>query len=395
MLRRLLASGDSAAGLLLMAAAILALMVANSPGLDRLYDLLLSVPITVAAGSFAISKPLLLWVNDGLMALFFLLVGLELKRECLTGALSSWRQLVLPASAAVGGMLVPALFYVALNHDDPLALRGWAVPTATDIAFSLGILGLLGSRVPPALKIFLMALAIIDDLGAVLVIALFYTSELSALSAVLALLCMTVLVVMNLCGVRRLAPFMLVGIVMWACVLKSGVHATLAGVALALTIPARATEEGPSLLERLEHGLHGWVNFLVLPVFAFTNAGVRLDGNALSQLLESSAMGVIVGLFLGKQVGVSLFSWLAVRWGRACLPAGVSWWHLYGTAVLCGIGFTMSLFIGSLAFDPQDGGYLAANRTAVLLASFLSAILGYIVLRLQPSGLPASTGKNS
>ncbi|MCY4472148.1 MAG: Na+/H+ antiporter NhaA [Kistimonas sp.] len=382
--RRLMASSDSAAGLALMAAAALALLVANIPGLDRCYDLLLSVPITVAAGSFAISKPLLLWVNDGLMALFFLLVGLELKRECLYGSLSSPRHMILPASAAFGGMLVPALFYVAFNTDDPLALRGWAIPTATDIAFSLGILALLGSRIPPALKVFLMALAIIDDLGAVLVIALFYTSELSALSAVLALLCMAVLILMNRRGVQRLAPFVLVGIIMWACVLKSGVHATLAGVALALAIPARPLGQEPSLLQRLEKGLHSWVSFLVLPLFAFANAGVELDGKALHQLLEPSPLGVIVGLFIGKQVGVSLFSWLAVRWGSARLPTGVSWWHIYGTAVLCGIGFTMSLFIGSLAFDPQDGDYLIANRTAVILASFLAAILGYIVLRLQP-----------
>ena len=375
---------DTSVGILLIGAALLAMLSANTP-LDTYYAMLLDVPITVAVGALEISKPILLWINDGLMALFFLLIGLEVKREFISGELSTPSQMVLPGVAAVGGMVVPALFYIALNYDNPIAIKGWAIPSATDIAFSLGVLALLGSRVPPALKIFLMALAIIDDLGAIVIIALFYTVDLSTISIVLASICLVVLVILNRAGVTKLGPYMLVGVIMWTCVLKSGVHATLAGVALAFTIPLRAIDEdGHSPLKALEHRLHRWVNFFILPLFAFANAGVALSWAQMKGLIDPSPLGVISGLFLGKQIGVFLFSYVVVKLGFAKLPTGTNWRHIYGVAILCGIGFTMSLFIGSLAFERVGTEYLIADRAGILVGSFLSAIVGYLVLRSIP-----------
>ncbi len=372
---------DAAAGVLLMLAAAVALLLDNSP-LAWLYDAILSTPVAVQVGALSIDKPLLLWINDGLMAVFFFLVGLEIKRELLDGRLSSWNQAALPAAAAVGGMVVPALIYAAFNYDDPMALNGWAIPAATDIAFTLGVLALLGSRVPTALKVFLLALAIIDDLGAIIIIAVFYTADLSLASLAIAAICTAVLLGFNFAGVRRIAPYILVGIVMWVCVLKSGVHATLAGVVIALTVPLRVPPTaGESPLHRLEHGLHPWVAFFVMPAFAFANAGVHLGGLSLADLLAPIPLGIALGLFAGKQVGVLGFTWVATRVGICRLPDGVSWVQIYGAALLAGIGFTMSLFIGALAFsDPE---HASAVRIGVLTGSTLSAIFGYAVLRLS------------
>ncbi|MCG8692469.1 MAG: Na+/H+ antiporter NhaA [Minwuiales bacterium] len=372
---------DAAPGVLLMMAAAVALLLDNSP-LAWLYDAILSTPVAVQIGALSIDKPLLLWINDGLMAVFFFLVGLEIKRELLDGRLSSWNQAALPAAAAVGGMVMPALIYVAFNYDDPTALNGWAIPAATDIAFTLGVLALLGSRVPTALKVFLLALAIIDDLGAIIIIAIFYTADLSLASLAIAAICTAVLMGLNFAGVRRIAPYILVGIIMWVCVLKSGVHATLAGVVIALTVPLRVplgAEESP--LHKLEHGLHPWVAFFVMPAFAFANAGVHLGGLSPADLLAPIPLGIALGLFAGKQVGVLGFTWVATRVGICRLPEGVSWVQIYGAALLAGIGFTMSLFIGALAFsDPE---HASAVRIGVLTGSTLSAVVGYAVLRLS------------
>ena len=378
---------EATGGLLLIASAALALLLDNSP-LAWLYDGLLATPVVIQIGALAIDKPLLLWVNDGLMAIFFFLVGLEIKRELLQGRLSTWQQASLPAIAAIGGMLVPAMIYVALNASDPVAINGWAIPAATDIAFALGVLALLGDRVPPALKVFLLALAILDDLGAIIIIALFYTADLSLLSLAIAGAGAAILIAMNLAGVTRIAPYILVGLVMWVCVLKSGVHATLAGVVVALTIPLRAqNDQGRSPLSQLEDALHPWVVFGIMPAFAFANAGVNLTGLSLAQLFAPIPLGIALGLFFGKQIGVLGFAWLGTRLGLCRLPDGVAWSQAYGVALLAGIGFTMSLFIGTLAFaDPE---HAAAVRLGVLYGSTLSAVLGYLVLRLSvPAGLP-------
>jgi Na+:H+ antiporter, NhaA family len=374
---------DAAGGVILLAAAILALILDNSP-LEWLYDRLLETPVSLRVGRLGIEKPLLLWINDGLMALFFLLVGLELKRELLVGDLSTWRRAVLPLIAALGGLAVPALIYVGVNAGNPAGLRGWAIPAATDIAFAVGVLALLGPRVPASLKVFLLALAIIDDLGAIIIIALFYTQDLAPLALVLALLGGVTLWGLNRADVRSFAPYVLVAVFMWVCVLKSGVHATLAGVALALAIPLRSSDKSSSvvassMLARLEHGLQPWVKFLIAPLFAFANAGVSLAGLSLSTALAPVPLGIAAGLFLGKQIGIFTSTWLAVRLGLAELPTGASWRQVYGTAALGGIGFTMSLFIGSLAFP--DPSYAVAVRVGVLVGSLASGVLGYAVLR--------------
>ncbi len=376
---------EAASGLLLILAAVLALVAANSP-LAGLYGGFLDVPVSVSIGTVEIAKPLLLWINDGLMAIFFLLIGLEVKREVLAGQLSRPAQAVLPIVAAAGGILVPALFYVAVNWGNADALAGWAVPTATDIAFALGVLALLGDRVPAALKIFLLALAILDDLGAIVIIAIFYSADVSLTMLVLAIFALTVLTVLNRCGVKSLVPFCLVGLMLWIFVLKSGVHATLAGVALAFAIPLRVGGSESSPLKRLEHQLHPWVTYGIMPVFAFANAGVSLSGFSVGRILEPVTLGVILGLVIGKQIGVFGFTWLAVRAGLARLPAGATWLQIYGVSVLCGIGFTMSLFVGSLAFEhlPRTD-YLVANRLGILIASFVAAVWGYAVLYAAPS----------
>ena len=337
---------ESASGLLLVAAAVLAMVVENSAA-KSLYDALLGTPVEIRVGTFHIGKPLLLWVNDGLMAMFFFLVGLELKREILRGELSSPERVVLPAIAAVGGIVVPAAIYVYINWGDAVALKGWAIPAATDIAFALGVLSLLGRRVPNVLKLFLLTLAIIDDLGAILIIALFYSGELSLASLLVAAGAVIALFLLNRRGVADVAPYLIIGIVLWAAVLKSGVHATLAGVVLAFFIPLRVSPEaGTSPLEQLEHDLHPTVAYGILPVFAFANAGVPLEGLTLSSLIEPVPLGIAAGLFLGKQLGVFGFAWAAVKLRLARLPEGVGWLALYGVAVLCGVGFTMRLFIG-------------------------------------------------
>ncbi len=375
---------EAAGGVLLMLAAAAALALDNSP-LAHLYDALLTIPVVVQVGALVLEKPLLLWINDGLMALFFLLVGLEIKRELLEGNLSSWRQAVLPALAALGGMAAPALIYAALNADDPAALRGWAIPAATDIAFAVGILALLGSRAPAGLKVFLLAVAVIDDLGAILIIAAFYTADLSLTSLGVAAAAAAVLLALNLCGVTRLLPYILVGVVIWVAVLKSGVHATLAGVIVALFIPLRTGDaSAPPPLLRAEHGLHGFVALFVMPVFAFANAGVHLGGLSPGDVLSPVPLGIAAGLFFGNQIGIFGLTWAGVRLGLCRLPEGVAWRHVYGASALAGIGFTMSLFIGALAFD--DPAQQAAVRLGVLSGSLLSGVVGYAVLRLPAAG---------
>jgi NhaA family Na+:H+ antiporter len=375
---------EAAGGLVLMVAALLALLASNSP-LDRLYDGFFDTPVGVRVGPLGIDKPLLLWINDGLMAIFFFLVGLEIKRELIKGELSTFSQAILPAVAAIGGMAVPAVIYVAVNAEDPVALRGWAIPAATDIAFAVGVLALLGTKVPSALKIFLLALAIIDDLGAILIIALFYTEQLSFASLALATAGLAILGVLNWRGVTRLAPYALTGVFIWVCVLKSGVHATLAGVAVALAIPLTGSEEGePSLLEQLEENLHPWVAFAVLPLFAFANAGVSLEGFSLDRLMDPIPLGIASGLFVGKTIGIFGATWIAVMGGLAGKPAGATWLQILGVAMLGGIGFTMSLFIGMLAFP--EPAQAASLRLGVLAGSLASAAAGYAVLALATPG---------
>lgn len=369
---------EAASGLLLIAAAALALIINNSP-LSHLYASFLDVPVVAQIGALKIAKPALLWINDGLMALFFLLIGLEVKRELLDGQLSKPSQVVLPGAAAIGGMVVPALIYWALNKDNPTALGGWAIPMATDIAFALGVLALLGKRVPVSLKLFLMTLAIIDDLGAIIVIAIFYSTDLSGASLAGAAACLIALIAMNRLGVVKLGPYMIVGLILWVCVLKSGVHATLAGVTLAFCIPLRTKNAEPSPLLTLEHALHPWVAYAILPLFAFANAGVSLVGVNLESFTHHVPMGIAAGLLLGKTVGVLGFTWVMVKTGLAALPAGANWGQVLGVAVLCGIGFTMSLFVGSLAFVPGSSEYAGMDRMGILTGSILAALIGYAV----------------
>ncbi|CEL27920.1 MULTISPECIES: Na+/H+ antiporter NhaA [Pseudomonas] len=369
---------EAASGLLLIAAAILALIINNSQ-LSWLYSGLLDTPVVAQIGALKIAKPLLLWINDGLMALFFLLIGLEVKREVLDGQLSKPSQLVLPGAAAIGGMLVPALIYWFLNRDNPAALDGWAIPTATDIAFALGVLALLGKRIPVSLKLFLMTLAIIDDLGAIVIIAIFYSGDLSTLSLGLAAACIAALVALNRLGVVKLGPYMIIGLILWVCVLKSGVHATLAGVTLAFCIPLRTKNAEPSPLLTLEHALHPWVAYGILPLFAFANAGLSLSGVTVESFTHLVPMGIAVGLLVGKTVGVFGLTWLAVKTGIAALPQGANWGQVLGVAILCGIGFTMSLFVGSLAFVPGASEYAGMDRMGILTGSLFAALIGYAV----------------
>ncbi len=377
---------EAAGGLLLIAAAALALIINNSP-LSWLYNAFLETPVEARIGALQIAKPLLLWINDGLMALFFLVIGLEVKREVLEGHLSKPSQIVLPGAAAIGGMVVPALIYVALNTGNAEALNGWAIPMATDIAFALGVLALLGKRVPVSLKLFLMTLAIIDDLGAIIVIALVYSGELSQVSLILAAVSIIALIAMNRSGVSRLAPYLLVGLVLWVCVLKSGVHATLAGVVLAFCIPLRTSSKASPLLT-LEHGLHPWVAYGILPLFAFANAGVSLAGVTMDSFTHSVPLGIAAGLLLGKTLGVFGLTWLAVKTRMASLPREANWGHVLGVSILCGIGFTMSLFVGSLAFEPGVSAYAGEDRMGILTGSILSAIIGYGVMVLACRATP-------
>ena len=376
---------EASAGLVLMGAMVFAMIVKNSP-LSSSYQSLLLLEGEVRVGGLSIAKPLLLWVNDLWMAIFFFLVGMEIKREWIEGYLADRSQLALPAIAALGGIAVPAVIYASLNWGDAAAMKGWAIPTATDIAFALGVLALLGSRVPIGLKVFLMTLAVLDDLAAIVLIAFFYTDNLSVGSLILAGVGLVSLLVLNRAGVTRVSAYVLVGIALWVFVLKSGVHATLAGVALAMAIPAKGKEPNDeSPLRHLIHSLHPWVAFAILPGFAFVNSGIDFGELRWDKALGPVPVGIALGLFLGKPVGVFAFSWVAIRTGLARLPTGSSWMQLFGIAVLCGIGFTMSLFIGSLAFAEGGAGYGRADRLAIVFGSILSGVVGYLVLRLSPA----------
>ena len=372
---------ESASGIILIMAALLSLLLANSP-LSHYYDLLLDTPVEVRVGALQIAKPLLLWVNDGLMAVFFFIIGLELKREMVEGELASMRAIALPAFSALGGMIVPASIYILVNGHDLVAMEGWAIPTATDIAFALAILTLLGNRVPLALKTFLVSLAIFDDLGAIIIIAIFYTSNISTISLVVATVCIAALALLNKMNIYRLTPYMFFGLVMWVAVLKSGVHATLAGVFLAMFIPlSREPESNRSPLRELEHDLHAMVAFVILPVFAFANSGLNVSTIGVEEVMHPVTIGIALGLFIGKQIGVFTFAWLAVKMGLAKLPDNVNWSQIYGISLLCGIGFTMSLFIGSLAFENSGNNLLFDERLGIILASLLSAVCGYFWLK--------------
>ncbi|MBF0624912.1 MAG: Na+/H+ antiporter NhaA [Magnetococcales bacterium] len=383
----------AASGILIFVAAMAALLVQNSPW-KPLYDGLLDMPVALQFGAFIIAKPLLLWINDGLMAVFFLLVGLELKREFLEGQLAQPANVILPMIGALGGIAVPAALYILVNHGDPAAMTGWAIPTATDIAFALGILALLGKRVPPALKLFLLTLAIIDDLVAIVIIALFYTNDLAMGSLSVAAAALLLLILMNRIGIRGISGYVLVGLVLWVAVLKSGVHATLAGVVLAMAIPLQGNAGAPSPLHQLEHDLHDMVGLGILPLFAFANAGVSLAGLTPEVLLTPVPLGIALGLLLGKQWGVFGAVWLAIRFGLARKPENFTWPQLYGLALLCGVGFTMSLFISSLAFEHSGSTIVSAApaaghaRLGILAGSAMAGLLGYLVLRFSLPKVP-------
>lgn len=372
---------ESAGGVLLLIASVVAMVIANSP-LAGLYGELLDTTVAVQIGALAINKPLFLWVNDGLMAIFFFLIGLEIKREIMEGELSSMSQVVLPGMGAIGGMVVPAAVYSWLNWNDPIAMDGWAIPVATDIAFALALLSVFGRRVPTPLKVFLLTLAIFDDLAAIVVIAMFYSGDLSVTALLTGATALVIAVTMNRMGVTRITAYVLLGAVLWVAVLKSGVHATLAGVLIALCIPMR-DGKGNSPLRELEHDLHGPVAFAILPFFAFANAGLSLGGLSMETLTHPVTTGVIVGLFAGKPAGILLFVGLGVVLRFVQLPAGVTWAQLFGVACACGIGFTMSLFIAGLAFEHGSGAYFDGDRLGVLVGSILSALAAYFVLHLS------------
>ncbi|MEI4976931.1 Na+/H+ antiporter NhaA [Aeromonas caviae] len=372
---------ESASGIILILAALLAIGLANS-ALAQHYQGFLNTEVQVRIAALDINKPLLLWINDGFMAIFFLLVGLEVKREMLEGALSSRVQATFPAIAAVGGMLAPALIYSFFNYGDEATRAGWAIPAATDIAFALGVMALLGNRVPTSLKVFLLALAIMDDLGVIIIIALFYTQQLSLTALAIGVVATLALLWMNRRGEDRIGLYMLVGLVLWVAVLKSGVHATLAGVIVGFMIPLNGKRYA-SPLKHLEHVLHPWSAFLILPLFAFANAGVSLEGIYFSALLNPLPMGIILGLFVGKPLGIFTISWLAVKSGIAQLPQGVNFRQIFAVSILCGIGFTMSMFIASLAFEHGGLDYGSYSRLGILAGSTLAAVIGYIALRIS------------
>ncbi|MDH5722905.1 MAG: Na+/H+ antiporter NhaA [Alphaproteobacteria bacterium] len=372
---------ESFAGIFLCLTAIIAMIIANT-ALVSYYDQLIDIPVAVSFGNWAIHKPLLLWVNDGLMAVFFFLVGLELKREFMEGELSSIKKIILPALGAIGGIALPALIYVAFNYDNPVEIQGWAIPAATDIAFALGVLALLGNRIPLSLKVLLTSIAIFDDIGAVVIIALFYTSKLSLFALGIGTLCCGVLFILNRMGVTTKSLYILMGIIMWVALLKSGVHATLSGVILAFFIPmADKNYPNRSPLKMMEHDLHYVVAFFILPVFAFCNAGVNLTGTGLSQIFHDVPLGIAAGLIFGKQIGVFTACWIGIKLKLTSLPEGTTWMHLYGLSVLCGIGFTMSLFIGGLAFEETGINNAFDERIGIIVGSLVSGLWGYLVLR--------------
>ncbi len=372
---------ESAAGILLLASAALALVIANSP-LFHYYDSLLDTTVAVQVGALVISKPLLLWINDGLMAVFFFLIGLEIKREIMEGELSSLSQVVLPGMGALGGMIVPAAIYAWFNWGDTVALDGWAIPVATDIAFALALLATFGTRVPTTLKVFLLALAIFDDLAAIVIIAVFYSQDLSLTALITGTVVLASAVGMNRLGVTRTSTYVLLGVVLWVAVLKSGVHATLAGVLIAFCVPMR-DQKGESPLRSLEHDLHGPVAYAILPIFAFANAGLSLMGLSITEITHPVTMGIMAGLVLGKPVGILTFVGFAVATGLAQLPRGMNWSQLVGVAFICGIGFTMSLFIAGLAFEHGSGAYFSGDRLGILLGSVLSALISFIWLHFR------------
>ncbi|EJR5446672.1 Na+/H+ antiporter NhaA [Vibrio cholerae] len=363
---------ESAGGILLVIAAAIAMVIANS-AMGEGYQAFLHTYVFGMSVSH--------WINDGLMAVFFLLIGLEVKRELLEGALKSRETAIFPAIAAVGGMLAPALIYVAFNFNDPAAIQGWAIPAATDIAFALGIMALLGKRVPVSLKVFLLALAIIDDLGVVVIIALFYSSDLSTIALTIGFIMTGVLFMLNAKHVTKLSIYLVAGLILWIAVLKSGVHATLAGVVIGFAIPLKGNKGEHSPLKHLEHALHPYVAFAILPVFAFANAGISLQGVSLAGLTSMLPLGVALGLFLGKPLGIFSFSWAAVKLGVAKLPEGINFKHIFAVSILCGIGFTMSIFISSLAFGQANEAYDTYARLGILMGSTTSALLGYSLLR--------------
>lgn len=373
---------ETAGGFLLMAALGLAILAENS-SFKPWYDLIFSTRFEIALGDFKLGKPLLLWVNDALMAVFFFLVGLELKREVLEGQLSSPSKILLPAIAAVGGIVAPAVIYVFVNSGNEAVMNGWAIPTATDIAFALGVMALLGSRVPAGLKLFLLAVAIIDDIGAIVIIAVFYSGDLSPAMFAVSAAALAVLAFMNRRGVATVTPYLAVGVILWVAVLKSGIHATLAGILLAMFIPLKKLDgQRQSMLVKLEHDLHGTVAFVILPIFAFANAGINLSGLKLVDLAAPVPLGIAAGLVLGKQLGVFGTVLVAVKSGLAKLPDGVNWVQMYGLSVLCGIGFTMSLFISSLAFETGGEQHTLNDRLGIVVGSLVSAVLGYAILRI-------------
>lgn len=383
---------ESAGGILLMITAALAMVIANTP-LRVYYDLFITTPVHIKIGPLEIAKPLLLWVNDGLMAGFFFLVGLELKRELLIGELSDKSKITLPALGAIGGMAVPAFVYVLVNLGDSTAMRGWAIPAATDIAFALGILSLFGSRVPITLKVLLTSLAIFDDIGAILIIALFYTDSLSMLSLAVAGGCMIVLFIMNRKGQEKISMYIFIGSIMWVALLKSGVHATLAGVILAIFIPMYSKQDPEhSPVMELEHDLHSAIAFYILPIFAFCNSGISMANASPDFFLHGVPVGIALGLFIGKQIGVFGFIWFGIKAGIAKMPAGMNWGSLYGMAALCGIGFTMSLFIGSLAFNQTDQQLVFDERFGIVFGSLLAGATGAFILH---KSLPPADETNS
>ena len=382
---------EAAGGIILMVMTVLALIIANSP-LNAIYhyvlnDVMFRIGFSDPTGyNLLVEKPLLLWINDGFMAIFFFLIGLEIKRELLEGELSSRDRALLPSLAAIGGMAAPAAIFWYINQGDAEMLRGWAIPAATDIAFALGVLALVGSRAPVSLKVLLTAIAIIDDVGAILIIAIFYSDQIYMNAFIYALMALAAMLFLNLRNVARTAPYVILGIILWVAVLKSGLHATLAGVVAALFIPLRCKAVGHSPVKEMEHTLHPWVSFVILPIFALANAGVPFSGMSLSSLLEPVTLGIILGLFIGKQVGIYLILWLTIVSGLSPMPKGANWWQMYAVSLLCGIGFTMSLFIGALAYDGVE--MQASVRLGVLTGSFLSATMAYLILRYGPTKVP-------
>lgn len=372
---------EASGGIILFVTAMLALVIDNTNWAGY-YESFFNLKLSVSVGLFTLSKPLLLWINDGFMAVFFLLVGLEMKREMIEGELNSLSKAALPGIAAFGGMFFPAIIYLYFNYHDAVAFKGWAIPTATDIAFSLGILSLLGSRIPVSLKIFLTALAIFDDIGAIIIIAVFYTSHISMPLLLCSAVMLCLLVLLNRFNVQRLGPYFVVGVILWVCVLKSGIHATLAGIVLAFAIPIKNKKNpSESPLRLLEHKLHPWVAFGILPIFAFANAGVPFEGLTWSHVVAPIPLGISLGLFFGKQIGIWSMTMLGVQCGVAQLPSGITKLGLYGISLIAGVGFTMSLFIGTLAF-PSSASHAIYVRIGVIVGSLLAGFLGYLVLRL-------------